>query len=232
MKLSRVTLGVVCALGCLCPLFAAEPTGPKEPVRQVLIEFVVLEIAGGNSRPALPAGEVLSNPPDTSGLSYAVRNSPDLESTLAALSRGARVKIVQRPRIQTSHGTPATLFIGEEDPNESSGLNNEPLMVGLTLAVTPIIDSNGVITMDVLMKQVSRDGKRWTKAGLVPITTTREAQTKLTLRDRETILMGGLMASAKQTSAPPLRSPKDLSGSSPIRSTPGETLLLVRPTLL
>ena len=73
---------------------------------------------------------------------------------------------------------------------------------------------------------------------LVPVTSSTDAQAKIAVRDRETILLGGLMQEHRQEPAHALGFPKELPIPSAVhsrasaRSGRSELLVLIRPTLL
>src|SRR6185369_9725572 len=51
------------------------------------------------------------------GFSYlATLGNNDLDVTVTALAANNRGRILQRPRIQTSHAVPASIFVGESRP--------------------------------------------------------------------------------------------------------------------
>src|SRR5262249_43627685 len=52
----------------------------------------------------------------TGGFNYLASFGQDLDVTLTAVATDTRAKVLQRPRIQTSHAVQATLFVGESRP--------------------------------------------------------------------------------------------------------------------
>jgi type II secretory pathway component GspD/PulD (secretin) len=164
---------------------------------------------------------------------------------LAALSRERRVKILQRPRIQTSDAVPATLFVGEQRsyPGFYCGSDRyapiQELQTGVTLNVTPALKPDGVVQMNLQLRIDRFEGNVTIQnVGSVPVTSTYEAQAQVAVRDRETLLLGGLPRAHKQKSVSSLRFPKDLpvpgalSSRTSARFGRSEFMVLVRPTLL
>ena len=54
------------------------------------------------------------------GFSYLMSFGQDLDVAVTAMAGDSRAKILQRPRIQTSHNEPASLFVGENRPYPTS----------------------------------------------------------------------------------------------------------------
>ncbi|MFO1513347.1 MAG: secretin N-terminal domain-containing protein [Verrucomicrobiota bacterium] len=67
------------------------------------------DFAGSSSTNAL--GQLVG-----SGIKYFGKINEDILISVAAAASKGKVKVIQRPRIQTSHATPATLFIGSTVP--------------------------------------------------------------------------------------------------------------------
>jgi type II secretory pathway component GspD/PulD (secretin) len=169
----------------------------------------------------------------------------DFDSTLTALAQDSRVKVLQRPRIQTSHGVTATLFVGESRPYPLSSAHGAMLPasatgqmpIGTTLEINPLVKADGRVEMDLRLKiERFEHNMRIENVGLVPVTSSREAQAKVEVRDRETILLGGLAGWDRKQPAPALPFPKDLPGvrfaQSSARHERTELMVLIRPTLL
>ncbi len=175
------------------------------------------------------------------GFGYTVKLANDLDSMLTALSRDSHVRILQRPRIQTSHAVPASLFVGETRPYPSQGghPNIQQIQIGTSLDIIPFIMPDGLITMGLRLR-IDRFAGNVTIKGVgdVPTVSSREAQAKLALRNRDTVLLGGLVGTDKTPVKAYLRFPKDLpvpavlSSRSLARFERSECLILLRPTLL
>ena len=132
----------------------------------------------------------------------------DLDVTLTAAAADSRARILQRPRIQTSHNEPASIFVGESRPYPTSSYYGggayggyssiQQLQIGVTLDVTPLINPDGLVVMDIHTKIDSFDGNVTIQnVGDVPITSDKEAQAKVSVRDHDTIILGGLIETDK-----------------------------------
>src|SRR4030095_1408756 len=108
---------------------------------QVLIEAVILQVSlddstsggvswlerkghGGdffNGRGGVNTGNLAQSLTNVAGVlpggfSYFGTFGDDLSVAITALASGKNAKVLQRPRIQTSHNEPAFLFVGESRP--------------------------------------------------------------------------------------------------------------------
>jgi type II secretory pathway component GspD/PulD (secretin) len=70
--------------------------------------------------------------------------------------------------------------------------------IGLTLSVLPLINNEGLVVMDIHTKvqQIGEDVPIDANFS-VPETIDREARAKVAVRDRETIMLGGFIATTK-----------------------------------
>jgi general secretion pathway protein D len=243
---------------------------------QVLIESVIIEVSIGDTKDfgfsylAPPhgsgnytgAGAILNNanfrnPSDiisgstnaiSGGFSYFGRWGNDLEFAVRAVATDNRAKIIQRPRIQTSHAVEANLFVGESRPYPTgtsyggyagSYSSIQQLQIGVTLSVTPLINPDGLVVMDIHQTIESYNGfVKIDNIGEVPITTRKEAMAKVAVRDRDTIIVGGLIenSSSKSGSGVPYLMDIPLIGfffrSTGAKANRNELIVLIRPTVL
>ena len=184
-----------------------------------------------------------------SGFEYLAKPATDLDSMVTALAKDSQVRILQRPRIQTSDGVAASLFVGESRPYPASkgaggdAASSDPsarqILVGVTFEVTPVIKPNGFVTLDIHQKIDRVVGStNIANVGQVPITSSTEAQAKVVVRDRETILLGGLIEMVKPwppSGVPllrdiPLLGPLFRGSTAPTERN--ELLVLIRSTIL
>jgi len=182
------------------------------------------------------------------GFSYLVQNS-DFDIAITAAQSDSRAKILQRPRIQTSHAVPASLFVGESRPYPSASYYGggaygsyasiQQLQIGVSLDVTPLINPDGLVVMDIHQKIDSFEGNvTITGVGDVPVTSEKEAQAKVAVRDHDTIMLGGLIETDKHNnkSGVPFLMNIPLLGylfrSSHADETRNELIVLIRPTVL
>jgi general secretion pathway protein D len=181
------------------------------------------------------------------GFTY-VASFMNFDATAVALEKDSRFRILSRPKIQTSHAVEANLFVGETRPYITGsysyyggGPQNQyqQQQIGLTLSVLPLINAEGLVVLDIRAK-VQDIGS------LVPIDTTfsvpstidREMNSKVAVRDRETIMLGGFISNKRDVTRDGVPILKDLPVLGPLfrmnKDTKDRTelIILLRPTVL
>ena len=109
----------------------------------------------------------------------------------------------------------------------------------MTLEVTPLVNPDGLVVMDIHQKIDSFEGNVTIQnVGDVPVTSSKEASAKVSVRDHDTIILGGLIETDKNKSASgiPLLMDIPLLGSlfraSHDDGKRTELIVLIRPTVL
>jgi general secretion pathway protein D len=183
------------------------------------------------------------------GFSYLGSFGQDLDVSVTAVASDNRARILQRPRIQTSHAVPATLFVGESRPypmgsyygggSYGSYSSIQQIQIGVTLDVTPLINPDGLVVMDIHQKIESANGSvNIANVGDVPVTSQKDAVAKVAVRDRDTIMLGGLIETTKSKTSSGVPYLKDipllgyLFRSASNRELRNELIVLIRPTVL
>ena len=224
---------------------------------------------GGANTVAEAAGSAVGTFSSTmlsGGFSYLSRYENGLDFAMSALAQNSSAKVMQTPRIQTSHAVPATFFNGEQVPYQgssgyggfnsgyggfNSGFNSgfggitQFLNVGITLDVTPYITPDDLVVMEIaqtiseLEGFVDMGGGQTDGAGMkAPQTTEREASSTISVKDGDTILLGGFIRSAKTDTESGVPFLKDvpllgnLFKNNSKTSKRSELLVLIRPTIL
>ncbi|MCC6445829.1 MAG: hypothetical protein IT210_20540 [Armatimonadetes bacterium] len=132
------------------------------------------------------------------GLRYTLSGA-DYSVFLQALQSDNRFEVLSTPRIFTSNNATAEINISQSlpyvtnqrvDANGNFIYNYAFLDVGIVLNVTPRITSNGYVTMDVV--QTANDFVRYTDFN-APVVNQREAQTTVSVKDGETVVLGGII---------------------------------------
>ena len=134
--------------------------------------------------------------------------SGDLSAILSAFSRQGKVNVVSKPRVSALNNQRALIRVGKNDvfftisriparvAGELEQITTTPtgVFLGLSLAVTAQIGTDGMITMTILPTQSDLSGQAVSRFGdTVPILSIREAQTVVRMRDGQTIVMAGLI---------------------------------------
>jgi general secretion pathway protein D len=197
-----------------------------------------------NVTTTIPAG--LTSLP--SGLS-AIGKFGSWDVAVEAIESDSRATILSRPRIQTSHAVPAILFNGKTIPyitgsyygGYQGGLGSSQYTqkeVGISLEVLPLINPDGLVVMDIRQNIEEEAGFIKIDQNDVPITSKRQAEAKVAVKDRETIILGGFIRSSKSRSSSGVPILKDIPGLGALfRSTThsgdqDELIVLIRPTVL
>ena len=248
---------------------------------QVLIEAVVLEVEIGDDQStgvkvtqssgagdrwqyggAIPQtaadGSAITEAPNTMGsvgFNYLMKytsGGDTLSMAIDAIATESTTQVVQRPRIQTSHGIPGFFTLADQIPYVSGGsfggFSNfaqsfvQFIQVGLQLSVQPFITPEGYIVMEI-MQNIDID------KGLVEVSTgdnrqsaprvnQRSASSTLTVRDGDTIMLGGFIKQSQENgnSGVPLLKDIPVLGnlfkSKSRKNTSTELIILLRATVL
>jgi type II secretory pathway component GspD/PulD (secretin) len=185
-----------------------------------------------------------------SGFSYFANIGPTWEVALQAAASDTSVTIIQRPRIQTSQAKEAQFFVGSTVPYVTSVYYNsgigggpsssyEQLQVGITLDVTPFINPDGLVVMDINQEIDDINGSvAITGVGNVPTTDKRTLSSEVAVKDRDTIILGGFIRSEKDKSKSGIPWLQDipllgnLFSTRSSNKTRDELIVLMRPTVL
>lgn len=136
------------------------------------------------------------------GLSVTL-NAGQLSAFLNAEQTDNKFKVLDTPRIFTTQNYPAVINVSQQVPyvvssqvdvngNYNYTYNFEN--VGVVLTVTPRISPDGQVTMDV--DQTANELQGYTSFN-APIVNQREANTRVTVHDGETVLLGGIIGDTK-----------------------------------
>ena len=183
----------------------------------------------------------------TSGFNYYGFLGANWEVAVNSIKNDSRVSMLSRPRIQTTHARSASLFIGERRPvvtgtitdiSGGSSSNYQLQQIGITLEILPFINDEGLVVMDIFQQIQDIVGTQTINGNAVPITTDREADAKVAVRDGEMIVLGGFIKS-KTTSTKggvPILQDIPLLGrlfqSSYDANERSELIVIMRPTVL
>ncbi len=135
---------------------------------------------------------------DKSGFRYTITGG-NLNAFVNILKQDQRYHVLSTPRIFTSNNTQAQINISQSVPyvvsqrEDASGnltFNYSFQDVGIVLTVTPRISANGVVTLDV--DQTANDLQGYTTFN-APIVNQRQASTTVSVKDGETVILGGII---------------------------------------
>ncbi len=145
--------------------------------------------AAGNV--SLPSGA-----PQVLSLSLAnVLNTFQLDASIHAAESRGLVKVVSTPKVQTQTGEAASIQSGFQIPVQTTVNNTTSVLyinATLRLDVTPQITNEGTVIMDLtIQKREPAAGINIASGQNIPLTT-RDAKTRLMVRDGGTAVIGGI----------------------------------------
>jgi general secretion pathway protein D len=131
--------------------------------------------------------------------------------TLQALAQQNKLDVLSRPYILTSDNQEADITVGSEVPfitntyvDENGGVHNNAQYqdIGIILTVTPHINPEGLVTLLVSPQISSLTSQTVTiQQGVsLPVFDVRSADSYLTVRDGQTVVIGGMMQDQKTAS--------------------------------
>ncbi len=191
-----------------------------KPVGQVLIKVLFAEITHSNSvdlgtefsawnlRGAgdsnnVQAMTMFGYPSDgISGLTASVLDQT-LDVTIRALQQTGKLNILSRPYILTSNNQQATITVGNQVPFATgtttvagqTQVTTEYRDIGIILSVTPSINPEGLVIMTVSpeISSTTGDSVQVSQELSLPVFATRTSETKVAVRNGQTIVIGGLI---------------------------------------
>jgi len=182
-----------------------------------------------------------------SGFSYFGNIGPNWDVALQAAQADSSTTVIQRPRIQTSQAKAASFFVGQTVPyvtgsTYGSAYGNSSsysqLSVGVELDVTPFINPDGLVVMDINQEIDDISGSTTIDGNAVPNTDKRTLSSEIAVRDRDTVILGGFVRTdkSKTKSGVPLLMDIPLLGnlfsSRNDSRDRQETIVMIRPTVL
>jgi type IV pilus assembly protein PilQ len=170
---------------------------------------------GGSSGPTLNStlGSTLKTLLNSQGAASATFSASQFQLILSALQANSNTRLVSNPTVVTLNNTEAFINVGEEYPIPSYQFNQqtgtfevsgfEYKDIGIILKVTPQVNSQGFIKL-TLQPEVSSTSTSVNFGGsggaTIPIIQTRKAVTEVTLKDGNTLGIGGLMSTTTNKS--------------------------------
>jgi general secretion pathway protein D len=183
-----------------------------------------------------------------SGLSYFGNIGPTWDVALAAAASDNNATVIQRPRIQTSQAKAASFFVGQTVPyvtgnsygsTYGNSASYSQLSVGIELDVTPFINPDGLVVMDINQNIDELNGTTHIdNVGDIPNTIKRTLSSEIAVKNLDTIMLGGFIRSekGKTRNGVPLLMDIPLLGNLFSSRTDSkkrsETVVLIRPTVL
>lgn len=177
----------------------------------------------------------------------------DPRALLTALATSSRVRVLSNPSVVAINGQTASIQVGEDVPVLTSQISNantgtgsgqgilqtvQYRNVGIILRVKPVIHSGGRIDLEI-SQEVSGVKDAATGLGNSPVVTTRKVDTRLSVVDGNTMLIGGLIREQRDGTNAGLPYLKDIPvagalfrSSATDKITRTELVLLITPYVL
>ena len=135
----------------------------------------------------------------------------NVEIALRALEKVGKLDVLSRPYILASDNHPATITVGQEVPfirqsrTTETGQTINTIQyedIGIILNVTPHINPDGLVIMDISPEISTLTGTTIPISETVtaPVFAKRSAQSRVSILDGQTIVIGGLMEDRKTES--------------------------------
>lgn len=128
-----------------------------------------------------------------------VRRWADIEGKIQALEQSNKANIVMNPSITTVNNRKARILVGKEVPLITLDKSGNPITelkkVGIALEVTPYINSENQVTMDLHPEVSDLSSQSTVQGGIV--FTTSEADTRVMVQDGGTAVIGGLIRTSE-----------------------------------
>jgi len=167
----------------------------------------------------ITADKLISNTPGTNDI-WKLKNFARLPKTfrvfLDMLIRDGNARVMAQPKLVTLNGKPASMLAGQRVPYLTSqtvfaggaAAPTETVQmeeVGIKLSITPLINADGYITVQVRPEVSTIVGFRGADNSL-PVVATRQAETTVRLKDGASVIIGGLLSEemTKSTTKVPL----------------------------
>jgi general secretion pathway protein D len=159
----------------------------------------------------LGAGGIAPQTDMLSGLRYAITSVDRLAAAISASATEDRLRVVSSPHILASNNKEARIQVGRSEPiltntYTTTGTTSPGVVegtieykdIGIILTVTPRISDGKLVTLDLSVEQ-STVGKT-TLGNLpdVPFFPKKTAKTTLSIMERQTIVIGGLIEDRKE----------------------------------
>lgn len=187
--------------------------------RQVLIEAIIAEVSLDEETelgvewkyvkgPKTMGTSLLSAAMGSSGLQYVIGQTDRWTQALSALATENKVNILSSPTVLASDNKEAKINISTEVPVASStyqttgvsdviSTNIQYRSTGIILTVTPHINETGLVSMEISQEVSEQSSEVQVGGESYPSFFDRSVNTTLTVKDNQTIVIGGLIRQSK-----------------------------------
>jgi general secretion pathway protein D len=169
-----------------------------------------------------------------------------IDLRIRALVRRGKATVLSSPYVTVNNGESATIVAGDEVPyvefiNINNGIANSNVkfkQAAVRLVVVPHVVGGQFIDLDVKPEVTSVSGSATISGTVTPIFSTRNADTHLTVRDGQQIIIGGLVRTEETETRRGIPILADipvigyLFGSTLIEKKKTEILFILRPRII
>lgn len=140
----------------------------------------------------------------TPGFSYVLRKADEVRLAINALAEDAQINVLSSPALMVLNNQTATIRVGDEvpvptrqsvsniDPDAPTVNEVEYRNTGVLLAVTPRLNANGLVTMDI-DQEVSNVAETTSSDIDAPTFLQRQISSSVAINSGETVVLGGLI---------------------------------------
>ena len=132
-----------------------------------------------------------------------------VRAVLRALAANSNVRVLSTPEILASNNREAHILVGSKVPFvASTRLGNDIAIdrtvqfqdVGTNLTIIPTINQDDYVTVQILQEVSTLTSQTIASALNAPVISTREASTRATIRNGQTVVIGGLIGTSEEYS--------------------------------
>lgn len=167
------------------------------------------DVGGGvfGADAAAPLQGILKLRPSVPGLNFFVGSISDPQIMIDALSSITKVRIVSSPSLLVLENETATIKVGDQVPVQTQTLvtdggnttnSFEYRDTGVILKVRPRVSASGVVTIDLGQELSAVTSRTASSAGNNPTFTQRAINSKVSVNDQQTVLLGGLISGQEE----------------------------------
>jgi len=138
----------------------------------------------------------------TRGTTYQL-DPQDFKLTMSLLMNSSKAKIISNPKVQTLDNRKATIRVAETMYKPTFSYNKETgtyeinkleeIFIGVTLDVTPHINYDDFVTLDIVPEVSSLAGFQVIQGVEIPNTNIRRVEARVSLQDTFTVAIGGMI---------------------------------------
>jgi type II secretion system protein D len=185
----------------------------------------------------------------SNGLNFYGQIGESLDVIVTALEETQRFKVLSRPVVYTQNGTRAEITSGQEVPYPETAVTDtdNPNSVRSTVAykdvvlkleVLPTINEDNEVTLDIVQINDRVVGQQLIDANEIPIIGKQELNTTVSVANRSTIILGGLISESKDVQDQGIPFLKDIpvigyaAKNSNVSKTRSELMIFIQPIVV